>query len=78
MKFVDFEFILNDSSINENDRKYVAISEQENEDDFSNFQLYGSSSGGGSYDQFNGAYGLDDDTINDAFEGDPSNYWNID
>ena len=78
VKFVDFEFILNDSSINENDRKYVAISEQENEDDFSNFQLYGSSSGGGSYDEFNGAYGFDDDTINDAFEGDPSNYWNID
>ena len=78
MKFVDFEFTLKDSSINENDRKYDAISEHENEDDFSNSQLYGDSSGGGRYEEFNGAYGFDDDTINDAFEGDPSNYWNID
>lgn len=36
VKFVDFDFILNDSSIAVNERKY------------------------------------------DAFEGDPSNYWNID
>ncbi len=31
-----------------------------------------------SYDEFNGAYGYDYDTINSAFEGDPENYWNID
>lgn len=35
------------------------------------------------YGQFIGSYaqdvaGYDDDTINDAFEGDPDNYWNID
>jgi hypothetical protein len=30
------------------------------------------------YDEFDGIYGFDDDTINDAFEGDPDNYWNID
>ena len=38
---------------------------------------------GRTYDQFNGSYaqdveGYDDETINDAFEGDPDNYWNID
>jgi hypothetical protein len=37
----------------------------------------------GKYGEFAGSYaqdieGLDDDTINDAFEGDPDNYWNID
>lgn len=31
-----------------------------------------------SYEQFGGAHGYDDQTINTAFEGDPSNYWNID
>jgi hypothetical protein len=31
-----------------------------------------------SYDNYGGAYGFDDDTIDDAFEGDPENYWNID
>ena len=31
-----------------------------------------------SYEQYGGVYGLDDDTIDDAFEGDPDNYWNID
>lgn len=30
------------------------------------------------FEEFNGIYGLDDDTIYDAFEGDPENYWNID
>ena len=30
------------------------------------------------YDKYNGAYGLDDHTIDSAFEGDPENYWNID
>lgn len=35
------------------------------------------------YNEFNGSYaqdvmGYDDDTINDAFEGDPDAYWNID
>ena len=30
-----------------------------------------------SYEKYNGAYGLDDQTIDSAFEGDPSNYWNI-
>lgn len=31
-----------------------------------------------SYSKYGGAYDLDDDTIEDAFEGDPENYWNID
>lgn len=30
------------------------------------------------YDKYNGAYGYDDDTIDNAFEGDPENTWNID
>lgn len=30
------------------------------------------------YDKYNGIYGLDDDTIDSAFEGDPDAYWNID
>jgi hypothetical protein len=29
-------------------------------------------------EKYNGAYGFDDDTIDNAFEGDPENYWNID
>ena len=28
--------------------------------------------------KYNGAYGYDDNTIDNAFEGDPENYWNID
>lgn len=31
-----------------------------------------------SYDKYGGIYGLDDNTIDSAFEGDPDNYWNID
>ena len=31
-----------------------------------------------SYDKYNGAYGLDDNSIDSAFDGDPENYWNID
>lgn len=30
------------------------------------------------YDKYNGVHGLDDETIESAFEGDPDNYWNID
>lgn len=30
------------------------------------------------YEKYGAAYGLDDDTIDDALEGDPDNYWNID
>ena len=38
---------------------------------------------GPTWDDYEGSYahdegGYDDDTINDAFEGDPDNYWNID
>jgi hypothetical protein len=33
---------------------------------------------GYSFDKYNGAYGYDDNTIDNAFEGDPENYWNID
>jgi hypothetical protein len=31
-----------------------------------------------SYSKYNGAFGYDDETIDSAFEGDPSNIWNID
>ena len=31
-----------------------------------------------SYKKYNNAYGFDDNTIDNAFEGDPENYWNID
>lgn len=30
------------------------------------------------YSKYGGVHGLDDDTIDSAFEGDPENYWNID
>lgn len=30
------------------------------------------------YDAYNNAFGYDDDAIDDAFNGDPSNVWNID
>lgn len=30
------------------------------------------------FSKYGGVSGLDDDTIDDAFEGDPDNYWNID
>jgi hypothetical protein len=30
------------------------------------------------FEKYNGAYGFDDETIDNAFEGDPENYWNID
>lgn len=30
------------------------------------------------FEKYNGIYGLDDNTIDDAFDGDPENYWNID
>ncbi len=30
------------------------------------------------YHEYNGAYGLSDQFINDVLEGDPDNYWNID
>lgn len=31
-----------------------------------------------SYEKYGGAYGFDDTAIDNAFEGDPENYWNID
>ena len=33
---------------------------------------------GSSYEEYNGYNGWDDDTINDAFEGDPEATWNVD
>jgi len=33
---------------------------------------------GHSYEQYGGYNGWDDDTINDAFEGDPEATWNVD
>lgn len=38
---------------------------------------------GGSYGKYSGSYaqdveGFDDDTIDDAFDGDPDAYWNMD
>jgi hypothetical protein len=31
-----------------------------------------------SYNRYGGAFGLDDNFIDDALDGDPTNYWNID
>lgn len=45
----------------------VNVEETSNSYDYSN----------SSYEEFGGYMGYDDDTINDAFEGDPSNIWNI-
>lgn len=46
------------------------------EDDF--HQRNSNNDGSVSYEKYNGVYGLDDNTIDGAFEGDPENYWNID
>jgi hypothetical protein len=78
VKFTEFEFSFRQSTIIENERKYELIREKVVDQDFPHFEGYDSTEGRGGYDEFNGAFGYDDDTINDAFEGDPSNYWNID
>ena len=49
-----------------------------NDDEYEDYDEYGSH-----YGEFAGSYaqdvmGYSDDVINDAFEGDPDNYWNID
>lgn len=63
-KFGKNGFQLSDSIVNERDDQL---------DEFEN-AYYGYSD----FDKYNGAYGLDDDTIDTALEGDPENYWNID
>ncbi len=39
---------------------------------------HGYADNGSDYDEFGGEYGFDDETINDVFEGNPDNYWNVD
>jgi hypothetical protein len=49
--------------------------EYEEEEDIDDFDREDNSN---NYQKYNGAYGLNDPTIDSAFEGDPENYWNID
>jgi hypothetical protein len=56
----------------------------ENDKEIRNLGLYDEDSRDYSYNNnsdysiYGGAYGYDDNTINNAFDGDPENYWNID
>jgi hypothetical protein len=49
-----------------------------NEDRFGNYNGGIENETRSSYEKYNGAYGFDDNAIDNAFEGDPENYWNID
>lgn len=51
------------------------LSHEEDDCDYEEDCDYGYKS---SYEEHGGAFGYDDDTINSAFEGDPSNCWNVD
>lgn len=75
-QFIEFDYVIKKSALEENEFKNEKNNEVEIEEEFEYFQKYGESSGGN--EEFHGNYGFDDDTINDAFEGDPDNYWNID
>lgn len=53
--------------------KYSTWENEQEQDDYDAYDDYSPS-----YEKYGGAYGYDDDTIDNAFEGDPENYWNID
>lgn len=53
--------------------KYSNWESEQQQDDYDDYDDYSPS-----YEKYGGAYGYDDDTIDNAFEGDPENYWNID
>lgn len=53
--------------------KYSTWENEQQGDDYDDYDDYSPS-----YEKYGGAYGYDDDTIDNAFEGDPENYWNID
>lgn len=61
---------------------FIYLENAEFVDNMNDFDFYDASDNdiGNSpgYEKYGGAYGLDDDTIDSAFEGDPENYWNID
>ena len=48
------------------------------QDNYSPEQIDSYESENRSYKKYNGVYGLDDNTIDNEFEGDPENYRNID
>lgn len=53
--------------------KYSTWENEQEQDTYDDYDDYSPS-----YEKYGGAYGYDDDTIDNAFEGDPENYWNID
>lgn len=71
----EYDISLNDLSDKAPKAPWLRRRHREVEDDYDSY--------GGHYGEFAGSYaqdvmGYDDDTINDAFEGDPDCYWNID
>lgn len=71
----EYDISLNDLSDKAQKAPWLRRMHREVEDDYDSY--------GGHYGEFAGSYaqdvmGYDDDTINDAFEGDPDCYWNID
>lgn len=68
------------SAIENIQKEYPTIfAEDEYEDDFEDYGDYERfDSYNSRYEKYGGYNGYDDDTIDDAFEGDPSNTWNVD
>jgi len=52
------------------------LTEEEYEEDYDNYDDYDDY--GNSYEKYGGYNGYSDDVIDDAFEGDPMNTWNVD
>lgn len=53
-------------------------SEEDDDNDVDDYDNDYDDSYGSSYEKYGGYNGYDDDTIDDAFEGDPMNTWNVD
>lgn len=75
----NISFDISEEAIYSLKNKYKNYSNTESNHSYNNsYSRYG-----GTYSEFTGSYaqdcmGYDDETINDAFEGDPDAYWNID
>ena len=67
---VSLEKIMKQTSKNE--------SEEDDDNDVDDYDNDSDDSYGSSYEKYGGYNGYDDDTIDDAFEGDPMNTWNVD
>ena len=66
----DNKYIFNEETINKNKANSGLLNSQRREnDDYDE---------GSDYEKYGGYNGYDDDTIDNAFEGDPTNTWNVD